>query len=73
MKTHQFFQRFANLPIEKRNVVLNRIKYGELTLSGVYYQMKQLQDKLRPLLIEEKELLEIAEEFLPPESPELNS
>ena len=65
MKSHQFFHQYANLPIEKRNIALNFTKYGGLTMNGVFFQMEKLQDKLRPLLIEEKELLEIAEEFLP--------
>ena len=65
MKSHQFFHQFANLPIEKRNEVLSFSRYGGLTMNGVFFQMEKLHEKLRPLLIEEKELLEIAEEFLP--------
>ncbi len=65
MKSHEFYRKFANLPLDKRFVVLDRIKHGGLTMNGVYFQMHQLDEKLRPLLIEQQELLEIAEEFLP--------
>ena len=62
MKSHQFYQQFANIPLDKRLLVLDRIKYGELTMNGVYHQMQELQEQLRPLKIKEQELLEIAEE-----------
>ena len=53
------------MPIEKRYIALDRLKHGELTMNGVYHQMNLLDEKLHPLLIEQKELLEIAEEFFP--------
>lgn len=65
MKSHEFYQKFANLPLESRYKILDKIKHGDLTMNGLYFQMKELSDKLRPLEIEQKELLEIAEEYLP--------
>ena len=63
MKSHEFYQQFSNLPLDKRFIVINRIKHGELTMGGIYYQMEELQKELRPLKIKEQELLDIAEEY----------
>lgn len=72
MKSHEFYEKFANLPLDKRSIVLDKLKYdvldysdnlGDLTMSGLYYQMEELQKELRPLKIKEQELLDIAEEY----------
>ena len=66
MKLHEFFSKFANLPLDRRLIVLDRIKYGNLTFYELYRQMKKLEEKFRPLRMERDNLLKIAEEFLHP-------
>ena len=65
MKSHEFYKQFPNLPLDKRFIILNMRKHGQLTMNGVYKQMQDNDDLLCPLLIKQQELLEIAEEFIP--------
>jgi hypothetical protein len=62
MKHHEFQSKFANLPIKKRGVMLNFVKYGPKTLSDLYREIKANRAVLLPLLTREAELLRIAEE-----------
>lgn len=65
MKEHEFYREYSRLPLDVRDKLLDRVSHGELTMNGVYFQMKELDKELNPLLIKQKELLEIAEEFFP--------
>ena len=64
MKDFIFYGRFANVPIDKRFVVLDMIHHGDLTLMKIYTKIKAIDDKIRDDLIEKKKLLEIAEKYL---------
>lgn len=63
MKSHEFYQKFANLPLDKRFEIIDRINYGELTMNGLYLQMKKLQEEIRSIEEKEQRLLEIAEKY----------
>jgi DNA-binding NtrC family response regulator len=64
MKIEEFFRKYANIPLSKRDIILDRIKYGETTMTNLYHRLHDLEEKMRPLRIEEADLLKIAEEFL---------
>lgn len=61
MKVHEFFHKYANSPLQKRFITLNFNEWGMTTLSTVYKRLTELEDKIRPMRIEEDELLEAVE------------
>jgi len=67
MKIHEFYQKYANTPMEKRFSLLSNdyssILLGK-TLSNVYEEIKAIDDKLRPDEIRREKLLEAVEKFL---------
>lgn len=63
MKVEQFFARYANTPLIRRFTTINCFKHGLLTLNDVYAQIHALEDKMRPMRIEQDKLIKIAEEF----------
>ena len=64
MKTHEFFGKYANVPLAKRGKVLDFNNLGLMTLHDVYVRIKELEDKMRPDRIERDNLLSEVEKFL---------
>lgn len=64
MKVNQFVAKYANTPLSKRFKVLDRIRFGELTLANIYKQVMQLEEQIRPLRIQQDSLIKEAEEYL---------
>ncbi len=64
MKIHEFFRKYANVPMSLRITPLNFSKGGNMTLSDVHKRISQLEDQMQPLRIEEDKLLELAEPLL---------
>jgi hypothetical protein len=62
MKTQDFYQKFAQLPIEKRNVILGDIRHDPLTMFLIYKQLEHTRAEIRYFKAREEELLRIAEE-----------
>jgi hypothetical protein len=58
MKVEQFFAKYANTPLKKRFKTLDIYKNGLMTLDSYYFRLKELEDLMRPLRIEEEKLLE---------------
>ena len=63
MKKEEFYKKYANTPIGNRYEAINIIKYGLLTLAGIYKRIKEIDDELRPTEIERQKLLNIAEDY----------
>jgi hypothetical protein len=64
MKIENFFGRYANLPMNQRFVSLNNIKFGiGYNMSGIYNELKMLEDEMQSRRIREDELLKTAEEY----------
>lgn len=61
MPLHQFFHIFANVPLGKRTEAINFNKHGPLTLQDIYRQLQELEDRMRPLRMQQEHLLQIAE------------
>lgn len=52
------------MPLAKRFVRIDFIKYGNLTMSTLYQKVKELEDRKRPIQIELEELLSVADTFI---------
>lgn len=63
MLVHQFFHKYANTPLGERNTMLDFNQHGTHTLSTIYQRVKELEDKMRPDVIERDRLVRAAEEY----------
>jgi len=63
MQVHEFFQKYANTPIEHRFNIINFNKLGTMSLNGVYERLKKLEDIMRPHRIEEDNLLRVIDDL----------
>ena len=63
MKSHQFYSRYANLPISKRYVPLDLIK-GNTTMLDLYKRMKENDNNIAQLHETEEKILEEADRFM---------
>lgn len=64
MQTHEFFDKYANTPMDKRFVILDFNKTGTMTLHDVYERIKIAEDIMRPHRIEVDDLLDRVEKYL---------
>ncbi len=62
LKLHEFYRRFANLPLEKRNLVLTEVRHDPLTPFLIYKQLEEAIKMQRYYKHREEELMRIAEE-----------
>jgi len=63
MQSHEFYQRYANTPLNKRFIPLNTTKAGLTTLYDIYKQVNELEDKMRPDVIKIQNLLNLVSEY----------
>ena len=63
MKEEEFYRKYANTPLGKRYDIISFEKSGKMTINDVYVQMIKLGDQIRPLNIEQEELLKLADIF----------
>jgi hypothetical protein len=47
MSRTEFFRKYANMPLNRRFEIIQMNDFGELTWSGLYFQLKKLDDDLR--------------------------
>ena len=67
MKKEKFYQKYANLPMDKRfNLLSNDFTSPVLgmTLNDIYQEIKKIDDKLREDEIRREELLKEVEKYL---------
>ena len=64
MKVHEFNILYANVPMNLRFVALSFIRSVTMTISDVYKRIGEIDNEIRPLEVEQQELLEIAEKYL---------
>jgi hypothetical protein len=62
MKIQEFYQKFAQLPLEKRNTILSDVRHDPLTMFFIYKQLEHTRAEIRYFKAREEELLRIAEE-----------
>jgi len=62
MKLHEFYRRFANLPLEKRGVLLTNVRHDPLTPMVIYKQLEYARQMAQYYTQRQEELLRIAEE-----------
>ena len=67
MKSHIFHQKYANTPLAEREKTITHDRFGSniepITLSKIYHRVKELEDKMRPDVIELEKLLDRAGEY----------
>ena len=67
MKSHIFHRKYANTPLPDRVKIITYDRYGctinPITLSEIYQRVKDIEDKIRPDIIELEKLLDRAEEY----------
>jgi hypothetical protein len=61
LEKHQFYAKFANLPITDRFVILDMINHGDLTMLRIYEKIKLADEKISEQNLEIDRLLRIAE------------
>lgn len=64
MEPHIFHRKYANLPLGKRGIVINKIKYGDMTLNDIYVKVKEIDDHIRPWVVKKENLLKAGAEGL---------
>lgn len=67
MTLSEFYQKFANIPLEKRFDIPTHafnISIGGMTLYRIYEKIKALDDEIRPKQIELDNLLKEVEKFI---------
>jgi hypothetical protein len=47
MSRTEFFRKYANMPLDKRFKIISMVDFGQLTWNGLYFQLKELDDDLR--------------------------
>jgi len=62
MKLHEFYRRFAKLPLQVRDTVLQGVRPDPLTPFLIYKQLEEVRKMQRFYQKREEELLRIAEE-----------
>jgi len=67
MQTHEFYQKYANTPLDKRFNFLSHDFTDILncmTLNDVYQEIKAIDDKIRPDIIRKEKLLKAVDKFI---------
>lgn len=64
MTVEEFLIKFANIPIDKRMVVIDFGQSGSMTLAEIYNQVRNLEDYMRPIRTQQQNLIDLASKFL---------
>ena len=64
MTKEQFYYEYANMPLDKRYQAINLEKYGLMTFAELNKEVKRIDDKIRPDVIEQQNLIKIFENSL---------
>jgi len=62
LKVHEFFAKYANLPLIDRTKILNLNELGLTSMNDLYKEMQMIDESMRPLKIRQDEILKIAQE-----------
>lgn len=60
MKINEFFAKYANTPLSLRFTPISFREGGDMTLEQVHKRVKELEDQMRPMRIEEDKLIKLA-------------
>lgn len=63
MKDFKFYRKYANMPLNERDIVIKG-NYNEekLTWNDVYAEIHAINDKIRPDIIRKQKLLQLLDE-----------
>lgn len=64
MNVEEFLIKFANTPLDKRMVILDFAQSGSMTLTEIYNQVRNLEDYMRPIRMQQQNLIDLASKFL---------
>lgn len=62
MRAHEFYRRFADIPQNKRDAILEGVRHDPLTPFLIYKELQEVLKMQRIYKHREEELLRIAEE-----------
>lgn len=66
MQVEEFYRRFANTSLDQRFIPLDFAASGMMTLDEIYKQVHSLEDYLRPVRMQQQNLIDMAARFMPP-------
>ena len=64
MTIEEFYKRYANTSLEQRMIPLNFAASGMMTLHEIYTQVENLENYLRPIRMQQQNLMDMADKFL---------
>lgn len=64
MLLQEFYNRFNNMPLERRVSLIDKIGHGDLTMYEIYKRLNRIEAQLRPFFQERDDLLRIAGEYI---------
>lgn len=64
MQVHEFFGKYANVPIADRMTVIDFHTLGPMTLNDIYGYIKRTEEQMRPIRIEQDRLIRACEKFI---------
>ncbi len=64
MQAHEFYSKYANVPSHHRLHLFNLGEQSLTSLDMVYERVKELDNKIRPMLIERDQLIASSEKFI---------
>lgn len=57
MKINEFYQKYANTPLEERFGLVNVSEFGLMSLDMIYGRLKELEEIMSPFVIERDKIL----------------
>lgn len=64
LKPHEFYKKYANIPLHLRNIPLDSTDLGMTTMHDIYLEMNKNDEALRPFHIKREQLLAIADKYI---------
>jgi hypothetical protein len=64
MRVNDFFQKYANTPLALRNTPLSFKDGGDTTLNDCYQRIKELENEMLPMRLEQDKLMKLASVLL---------
>lgn len=64
LQFHEFYSKYANTPLHKRFAILDMNRFGMKSLDMFFKEIVALEERMRPLKIEQDKLLKEVSEFM---------
>lgn len=64
LKPHEFYRKYANIPLHYRFTALDGINLGMTTIHDIYLEMQKNDEAMRPFILKQEQLLAIADKYI---------